>query len=239
VSNRGDRFAADGGAFGVVAAPPRRRQPALSAPAATAVAVFATHRLQAEALASVLACADGLEVASVCSDVETLVADVAHAAPGVALLDATLDEAIAIASCLRAGARRLAVVVLTEPADPAVTEGAAAGGIEAVVPKDSPALAMVMAIHQVAAGSVVYPALRPAVVTPMRPASGLRTLSTRQREVLRLLAEGRSNTEIAAALFISVNTVKFHLRAIFRELGLRNRVQAAQRYAQLAAPTVD
>jgi DNA-binding CsgD family transcriptional regulator len=81
--------------------------------------------------------------------------------------------------------------------------------------------------------------MRSAATNRLRSVSGVRALSSRQREVLRLLAEGRSNREIADALFISVNTVKFHLRSIFRELGLRNRVQAAQRYAEHAATSGD
>jgi LuxR family transcriptional regulator, maltose regulon positive regulatory protein len=63
----------------------------------------------------------------------------------------------------------------------------------------------------------------------------LAALSRRQRDVLRLVAAGRSNVEIADELFISVNTVKFHLRSIFRQLGIANRVQAAQRYAELTS----
>jgi DNA-binding NarL/FixJ family response regulator len=240
VSSRGDRFArgrsagATIDAAGVIA---RGRLTPL--PRATTVAVFATHRLEAEALASVLGGADDLEVACAASDLATLTAAVAVDAPDVVLLAARVDEAVAIATRVRARAPGVSVVVVTEPADAALAAGAAAAGIEAVVPKDSAVTAMVMAIHQVAAGSTVYPAMRSAATNRLRSVSGVRALSGRQREVLRLLAEGRSNTEIADALFISVNTVKFHLRSIFRELGLRNRVQAAQRYAEHAARSGD
>jgi DNA-binding NarL/FixJ family response regulator len=53
-------------------------------------------------------------------------------------------------------------------------------------------------------------------------------LSGRQREVLDLLAHGASNSEIAGRLYISSNTVKFHLREIYGRLGVRNRVEAAR-----------
>ena len=59
-------------------------------------------------------------------------------------------------------------------------------------------------------------------------------LSARQREVLRLVVAGYSNAQIAAELVISVNTVKFHVRSIFRELGIRSRVDAARRHGGLA-----
>jgi DNA-binding CsgD family transcriptional regulator len=54
------------------------------------------------------------------------------------------------------------------------------------------------------------------------------SLSDRQLEVLRLVAEGDSYEEIGRRLFISANTVKFHLRSIYMRLGVRNRVAAAR-----------
>ncbi|HEY75015.1 MAG TPA: response regulator transcription factor [Thermoflexia bacterium] len=59
------------------------------------------------------------------------------------------------------------------------------------------------------------------------PSVSLDLLSPREQEVLLLLAEGLSNTEIAAELGIAVNTVRNHVRNILEKLGLRNRVQAA------------
>jgi two-component system nitrate/nitrite response regulator NarP len=56
----------------------------------------------------------------------------------------------------------------------------------------------------------------------------LDTLSERQMEVLGLLADGFSYEEIGTRLFISVNTVKFHVRSIFLRLGVRNRMAAAR-----------
>jgi LuxR family transcriptional regulator, maltose regulon positive regulatory protein len=60
-------------------------------------------------------------------------------------------------------------------------------------------------------------------------------LSGRQREVLELLALGASNREIAGRLYISPNTVKFHLREIYSRLGVRNRVEATRRLQRRAA----
>ena len=59
------------------------------------------------------------------------------------------------------------------------------------------------------------------------PSVSIDRLSPREQEVLVLLAEGLSNTEIAAELGIAVNTVRNHVRSILEKLGLRNRVQAA------------
>ena len=53
-------------------------------------------------------------------------------------------------------------------------------------------------------------------------------LSARQREILKLLVEGLSNAQIAARLYLSESTIKQHLRAAYKELGVRNRTQAAK-----------
>jgi DNA-binding NarL/FixJ family response regulator len=60
-------------------------------------------------------------------------------------------------------------------------------------------------------------------------------LSARQLEVLELLAAGLPNAVIARRLFISPNTVKFHVAAIYQRLGVSNRVQAAQALERLRA----
>jgi DNA-binding NarL/FixJ family response regulator len=58
-------------------------------------------------------------------------------------------------------------------------------------------------------------------------------LSPRHRQILALMAQGQGNDEIAGELELSPNTVKFHIRALYARLGVHNRVEAANRYAQM------
>jgi DNA-binding NarL/FixJ family response regulator len=74
---------------------------------------------------------------------------------------------------------------------------------------------------------------------PVRLPPGFSDLSEREREILALIGAGRSNTEIAQELYISMATVKTHVRHIFAKLDLRDRAQAvvAARDAGLGSPT--
>jgi DNA-binding NarL/FixJ family response regulator len=64
------------------------------------------------------------------------------------------------------------------------------------------------------------------------------SLTQREHDILALLAEGRSNREIAGALYLSEKTVKAHLAAIFRKLGVTNRTQAAMMAVQMGVGPV-
>ena len=78
-----------------------------------------------------------------------------------------------------------------------------------------------------------YGKLRPVTIRPADERAGwysmtTRLLNARQREILALVAEGKTNRQIAEALHLSENTVKWHMRKIFQELGARNRVEAVR-----------
>jgi two-component system nitrate/nitrite response regulator NarP len=92
---------------------------------------------------------------------------------------------------------------------------------------DHPATDLVASLAHIARGQAVLPSGWQAALA--RPSSEpLDSLSDRQLEVLRLLAEGCSYEEIGIRLFISVNTVKFHTRSIFERLGVHNRMAAVR-----------
>jgi len=125
------------------------------------------------------------------------------------------------------------VLVLTTFDLDEVVYDALRAGASGFLLKDAPEERLVTAIRVVAeGGSLFAPAVtkrlieefsrRPRTTTP----AGLAELTDRETEVLRLVARGLSNQEIAAELFVSENTVKTHVARVLMKLGLRDRVQA-------------
>ncbi|HEY5192995.1 MAG TPA: response regulator transcription factor [Solirubrobacteraceae bacterium] len=87
------------------------------------------------------------------------------------------------------------------------------------------------AIQYMATGRTVMPAgWQRAIAVPQE--QRLR-LSPRHSQILALIAQGRRNEEIASELGLSQNTIKFHIQALYLRLEVRNRVQAANQYAQI------
>jgi DNA-binding NarL/FixJ family response regulator len=123
------------------------------------------------------------------------------------------------------------VLLVAREADAASISGAVELGLHGVVDGQAHGRELVQAVRDVVGGRRVFPAL----VVLDDPAAAV-SLSRRQRDVLQLVAQGLSNQEIAAELLITVNTVKFHVRTIFRELGIHNRVEAARMWAAGSGP---
>jgi DNA-binding NarL/FixJ family response regulator len=103
--------------------------------------------------------------------------------------------------------------------------------INGLLLNDGPAADFAASLNQVVQGHAVLPAGWQGVLSGGSEGA-LGSLSDRQMQVLRLLSEGCSYEEIGSRLFISLNTVKFHVRSIFLQLGVRNRVAAARMLAE-------
>jgi len=148
--------------------------------------------------------------------------------PDVILLDLKLPDADAFDGVASFARERRSIVVFTAyEADDDVFR-AIRGGARGYLLKGSPAAEIAKAVRQVHAGeSYLSPRIAAKLVegvTQPRGRTGL--LSARERGVLRLVAAGQSNRQIAAALSISERTVKFHVTGIFNKLGADNRAQA-------------
>lgn len=119
------------------------------------------------------------------------------------------------------------VVLYTFDASEQFLERARASGVSGVVLKSVSGDVLAAAIERVVAGEKV--GLDAAARAARTAASN--ELSTREEEVLALLALGRTNAEIASELFLSVDTVKTYVRRVFTKLGVKNRTQAAMHAA--------
>lgn len=119
------------------------------------------------------------------------------------------------------------ILVLADSAQPPWLAGALRAGIRGVLPRDAPAVEIAAAIEAAAAGLVVlHPDSVEAAALRGAPAPRIEALSPRETDVLRLIAEGASNKEIAWRLKISEHTVKFHVNSIFSKMNAGSRTEA-------------
>ncbi|WP_042695199.1 response regulator transcription factor [Azospirillum sp. B506] len=135
------------------------------------------------------------------------------------------------------------VVVVSASEAQADVREALENGAAGYIPKSSSVKIMLSALDLIFSGGVYVPAtvLREGVESDQRGAGGVipptdpqleQLLTQRQREVLDRLREGKSNKQIAHELGLSEGTVKIHMTAIFKSLGVRNRTQAAMAFPQ-------
>ena len=187
-------------------------------------------------LARILSPADGFEVIAECADGREALDELPALDPDVVLMDIRMPvlDGIAATAGLREAADTV-VLVLTTFGEDEVLWGALEAGAAGFVLKDSSAEDLIAAVRAVAAGAAWFdPAVAPRVlehyrrrVAPAgRQAARLELLSAREREVLRLMAHGATNGEIATALYVAEATVKTHIGSIFGKLGVRDRPAA-------------
>lgn len=131
---------------------------------------------------------------------------------------------------LRLARPDLRIVILSSSVDRRTVLAALDVGVHGVIPRTLSTVEMVNALSAVVNGHIYVPALVSDVTQQAAPlrreAPAERTLTERQQQVLELLAVGKSNKEIGRALRIAEGTVKVHVTAAFRLLGVRNRLGA-------------
>jgi DNA-binding NarL/FixJ family response regulator len=177
--------------------------------------------------------ASGFEVVAEAADGEEAIRAAGRHKPDVVLMDVRMPGTDGIEATRRLPRDRV-LVLTTFGLDEYIVEALRAGA-SGFLTKDAPTHELVAAVRAVAAGDAV---LSPAVtrrlldrVARRLPSAagsphGAEALTEREREVLRLLASGLSNAEIAAALVVAEPTVKTHVSNLLGKLGLRDRVQA-------------
>ena len=191
-----------------------------------------TRGLWTEAVAWMLT-SDGYQLVAAFDTVEDLMAELQALRAELLLIDLD-DRPIDWGAIGRVRAQRpdLRLVLITSAITAGAAEAIRSDHLDGVIDKtDSAEQARATLLH-VHEGRRVFPAGWQDAARPARKGSE-GGLSAREFAILELVASGLRNTEIAGELMISPNTVKFHLRAVYAQLGVRNRVEAAQAFARM------
>ena len=187
-------------------------------------------------LRMVLSGEDDIEVVGEAADGDEAAALVARTRPDVVLMDVRMArmDGLAAARQICAEHPESKVIMLTTFDEDEYVATALRAGVSGFLLKVAPPEQLIDAVRTVAAGQgLLDPAVTLRVIAafagrePAPPRSPvLDTLTPREEDVLRLLAEGLTNAEIAARMYLGEATVKTHLSRILMKLGLRTRVQA-------------
>lgn len=183
-------------------------------------------------LRAILGSESGWDVVGEAGDGESAVALADRERPDVTLMDIRMPGVDGLEATRRIVAAELSTAVLvltTFELDEYVFDAMRAGASGFVLKRVPPA-ELIEAVRVVAAGeSLLFPASTRGVIerfAAREPGMTLPDLTEREQEVLRALAKGRSNGEIASELFLAVETVKSHVASILMKLGVRDRTQA-------------
>jgi DNA-binding NarL/FixJ family response regulator len=194
-----------------------------------------------EGLVLLLGMLPDIDVLGSAANGEQALALVAEHRPDAILLDLHMPilDGIETTARLTAEYPEVAIVVLTTYSDDTSVLAALRAGARSYLTKDAERADIARALHAAAHGlSVLDPAVHAALLAAARhpqlreaPTELPDGLTPREAEILILIADGRSNTEIAEQLFVSNHTIKSHINRIFAKTGSRDRA-AAIRYAQ-------
>ena len=146
-------------------------------------------------------------------------------------LDMSRNDDFAVIKMLRDQNLACKYAVFSSEVDQDVIKLAADFAADGVILQESASEDVIAALLAVFRGKTVHPvAVAEAIKELSKNRRLLEELSEREVEVLRLIAEGKSNAQISNELFITVNTVRFHLANIYQKLSVSNRTEAANYY---------
>ena len=194
------------------------------------VLVADDHAVVRSGLGQLLATAPDLELAGEASDGEEAVAAVEDIDPDVILMDISMPRLDGVEATRRIVARNpeARIVMLTSLADNRKILDALEAGASGYLLKHSGPDELLGAIRAAAAGDApLDPKAARALLDSRRKPAADKALSPREQEVLRLVAQGLANKQIARRLAISERTVKAHLTNVFARIGVTDRTQAA------------
>lgn len=201
------------------------------------------HTMLREALRRSMESA-GILVVGEAADGEAAIRAVSQHDPDVVLMDVSMPvlDGVEATRIIHRDHPQVRVVMLTMHADADVVTQAIAAGAVGYLVKDSSTHEVVSAVRLAANGETLLSVdLATSMLNEVRrldtpaavPAATEQVITKREEEVLQLIAEGLSTPEVAAALYISVKTVKNHLASIYAKLDSRDRTQAVVRAVKM------
>jgi DNA-binding NarL/FixJ family response regulator len=191
------------------------------------------HALFREGLELILGQLDPEAELESVGDAEAALARVARGdGPDLVLLDLHLPgmDGFTALEALRRDRPDVPVVVLSGSESPAHARVVLERGASGFIPKSTRGAVLLSALRLVLAGGIYVP---PLILDGLRAAEKASELTERQLEVLRLLARGLTNREIADVLRVAEGTVKSHVKHVYEVLDVTNRTEAAMRMREL------
>lgn len=194
------------------------------------------HEVVRQGLVALLDRRSGFEVVAQAGTVSEAIAEAARFEPDVVVMDVRLPDGSGIEACreIRAARPETRVVMLTSYPDEDAVLSAIIAGASGYLLKQVRGRDLVTAIEAVGRGdSLLDPAVTERILERVRAAAGggandeLADLTAQERRILLLVAEGKTNKEIAGEIFLSDKTVKNYVSSILSKLNLQRRTQAA------------
>jgi DNA-binding NarL/FixJ family response regulator len=184
------------------------------------------HRLMVAAVRMAFASESDFEIVGEVEAGHQLLPLVGRTSPDIVVLDLSMPgmDGLRCLELLRERHPNVKTIVLSGSDDPAAVDASLARGAIAFVRKTVDPTDLAAVIRQAVDGNVYYPCGYGRSVAPQPDWE----LTPREVEILRAVAEGRSNKEMAKEFWLSTHTIKYHLTSIYRKLGVSGRTEAVR-----------
>jgi DNA-binding NarL/FixJ family response regulator len=192
------------------------------------VVIVDDHRVLAELLTAALSTSAEVDVVESVGTAADAIDRVGAVQPDVVILDYDLPDAdgVSVVLSIKAACRKCRVLMLTSYTDPVILNEALDAGCDGFLTKRSGASEILSAVLAVASDETpVSPDMVRSLVRRDQVGVGS-DLTDRELEVLRIASLGHSNKEIAAELYLSVNTVRNHMQHVLNKLGAHSKLEA-------------